>query len=310
MNDTAQNTLTLVPSRLFFSTLPNGDHELSCFVCFPATDETVDGVLRWTFTSPSSTAFLMSGSRPLTTRERTKGRCLLSCSLPNTWESASLHVEVSTSSHSLSTAQWVTPFAQTQAFELPLMGTMLVLGGHRIGEVHRAAWDVPSQQFAWDLLPLGTDGWRVLNGPPDDLRAVSFAGFGWPVTAPAKGTVVHVCDGYEDIVASIGQYPINIVPFLQQPNLAAGNHVVIQHENGVHSCLAHLRNGSLRVRVGQAVTADEIIAELGNSGFSSGPHLHLHFMDGPNLLAAQPLPVALMVEGNEYAPLTGEIISR
>lgn len=42
--------------------------------------------------------------------------------------------------------------------------------------------------------------------------------------------------------------------------------------------------------------------------FSSGPHLHLHFMDGPDMLTAAALPIALQAEGSTFAPQAGQII--
>jgi len=47
-----------------------------------------------------------------------------------------------------------------------------------------------------------------------------------------------------------------------------GNYVIIRHADGEYSLLAHLKCGSVRVRAGDAV------AESGNPGLSSEPHLH------------------------------------
>jgi murein DD-endopeptidase MepM/ murein hydrolase activator NlpD len=89
---------------------------------------------------------------------------------------------------------------------------------------------------------------------------------------------------------------------------AAGNHVVIGHEDGVYSCLAHLRPGSITVAAGQRLASGDVVGAVGTSGNTTGPHLHLHFMDGPDLLAAAPLPVHLTVGGETYAPVSGEIV--
>jgi murein DD-endopeptidase MepM/ murein hydrolase activator NlpD len=101
---------------------------------------------------------------------------------------------------------------------------------------------------------------------------------------------------------------IVVQPFLADLRRAQGNSVIIEHPDGIFSCLAHLCQHSLRVRVGERVQQGQVIGELGNSGFSSGPHLHLHFMDGPDMLGASGLPVQLAVAGRQYAPLTGEIL--
>jgi hypothetical protein len=95
-------------------------------------------------------------------------------------------------------AAW--PFAvytQLSSFKLPFVGYALVLVGHRLGDVHRTAWSIPSQQFGWDLLPLSADGWRLLHGEKkDSLAASDFAAFGREILAPAAGRVVSTVDAF------------------------------------------------------------------------------------------------------------------
>ncbi len=52
------------------------------------------------------------------------------------------------------------------------------------------------------------------------------------------------------------------------------NIVRIMHDDGSFAVYAHLSWESIRVRVGQRVAAGEFIAAAGNTGYSSGPHLH------------------------------------
>lgn len=71
-----------------------------------------------------------------------------------------------------------------------------------------------------------------------------------------------------------------------------GNAIVINHGGGLYSAYAHLKN--MAVTEGQLVAAGEIIGEVGNTGLSTGPHLHwemsqsgvlldaLRFTDGSN----------------------------
>ncbi|WP_458245017.1 M23 family metallopeptidase [Streptomyces sp. MAI_2237] len=53
---------------------------------------------------------------------------------------------------------------------------------------------------------------------------------------------------------------------------AYGNAIVIRHGNGTYSQYAHLSR--IDVRVGQVVRTGQHIARSGNTGNSSGPHLH------------------------------------
>lgn len=61
---------------------------------------------------------------------------------------------------------------------------------------------------------------------------------------------------------------------------AYGNAVVIKHGNGTYSQYAHL--SKVTVRVGQIVKTGQEIAKSGNTGNSSGPHLHFEIRTSPN----------------------------
>lgn len=56
------------------------------------------------------------------------------------------------------------------------------------------------------------------------------------------------------------------------------NYVLIQHDNGYYSRYLHLQhsfNSSVGLQVGQTIQAGQLIAKAGNSGWSSGTHLHV-----------------------------------
>ncbi|MBC7268317.1 MAG: M23 family metallopeptidase [Streptomyces sp.] len=61
---------------------------------------------------------------------------------------------------------------------------------------------------------------------------------------------------------------------------AYGNAVVIKHGNGTYSQYAHL--SKINVKVGQVVKTGQRIALSGNTGNSSGPHLHFEIRTSPN----------------------------
>ena len=60
-----------------------------------------------------------------------------------------------------------------------------------------------------------------------------------------------------------------------------GNYIVIQHTNGLRTWYAH-GNGVFYVSAGQTVSKGQAIMQSGNSGNSSGPHLHFEVRVSPS----------------------------
>ena len=57
-----------------------------------------------------------------------------------------------------------------------------------------------------------------------------------------------------------------------------GNTVVVRHSNGVDSLYAHM--AQLLVKVGDKVTTDNVLGYIGNTGLSTGKHLHFEILVG------------------------------
>ncbi|MDT0614730.1 M23 family metallopeptidase [Streptomyces lancefieldiae] len=72
---------------------------------------------------------------------------------------------------------------------------------------------------------------------------------------------------------------------------AYGNAIVIKHGNGTYSQYAHL--SQINVKIGQIVQTGQSIAKSGNTGNSSGPHLHFEIRTTPNYGSAVD-PVAFL----------------
>ncbi len=292
------DSLVTFPHDLFVNRLCNGEKEFFCFIHFPASAEQAKEISwRVAFSQTGS----VSGERSITHKEREQYRVSLSALLPAEFESGELTV-------SLGACQgtWqVQSYRQKSRFRLPLAGQVLIAVGHRIGEPHRSA-SIASEYFAWDLVPLHNDGLRMLKGPlSENLLAQDFTGYGQPVLAPAEGRIVKAVDGMPDLTRA-NEIP-NLEYYREDLNRALGNYVIIDHGNGVWSFLAHFKNGSVLVKEGQKIKILDKLGELGNSGFSTGPHIHFHFMNGPDVLTASPLPIELDLEGGTYAPQAGEI---
>ena len=119
--------------------------------------------------------------------------------------------------------------------------------------------------------PLGGDGVRVAQGfggawSHDDEQnhyAVDFvAPIGTPVFAARDGTVMQVESDFDKAGLNLEKYG------------GRANYVRIVHDDGTMALYAHLREGGVLVREGQRVAKGQQIGLSGNTGFTSGPHLH------------------------------------
>lgn len=113
------------------------------------------------------------------------------------------------------------------------------------------------------ITPLGLHkgGWRPAN-------PARYATFGVPVVAPCQGEVALVVDGFEDMP----------VPEMDRDHMP-GNFVAIDCGD-FFVILAHLRRGSISVATGDRVQVGDPLGQMGNSGNSSEPHLHIHAQRG------------------------------
>jgi murein DD-endopeptidase MepM/ murein hydrolase activator NlpD len=90
---------------------------------------------------------------------------------------------------------------------------------------------------------------------------------------------------------------------------ARANVVRILHADGTMALYAHLNWDSIRVRPGQVVERGEYIADSGNTGFSSGPHLHFAVIRNSGL-HHESLPVQFVrPSGAAAAAVTGEMLA-
>ena len=151
----------------------------------------------------------------------------------------------------------------------PLAGEWWVgHGGH--AELVNYHYTRSTQRDALDIM-------QVVGGSihrPDSTDLNSYYIYDQPVLAPADGTVTYVVDGHPDL-------PIGSV----DSRHPTGNQVVIDIGGGRYLLMAHLRQGSIAVKVGERVTEGEPIARVGKSGDSSHPHIHIQAQSLPSGVA-------------------------
>ena len=58
-----------------------------------------------------------------------------------------------------------------------------------------------------------------------------------------------------------------------------GNYVKIKHDNGMYTLYAHMKYGSIEVKVGDRVSRGQVLGYMGNTGNSFGAHVHFEVRD-------------------------------
>ena len=61
-----------------------------------------------------------------------------------------------------------------------------------------------------------------------------------------------------------------------------GNYIIIQHTDGNYTLYGHLAANTITVKAGDHVEQGQVIAKMGTSGYSTGPHLHFEVRVGEN----------------------------
>ena len=176
---------------------------------------------------------------------------------------------------------------QAVTLESPLQGDGWLNGdGCCIPSAHRTAANPINgrlwlaERFAIDWVRLDAAG-KMFVGDPSALASYPY--YGAEIHSVAQSTVVGVVDGLPDQVP--GRTPTGL-PLDQY----GGNHVVAKISDGVFVFYAHLKPGSVRVKVGDSLRPGQTVGLLGNSGNSDAPHLHFHAMNGPDPLRSAGIP--------------------
>jgi hypothetical protein len=149
---------------------------------------------------------------------------------------------------------------------LPFEGQWLVFWGGDTKELNQHH-GVPNQNYAFDFLRVDRNGKTHKN---EGKKNEDYFAFGQKVLAPADGIVTDVIRGVRDNT-----------PGSMNPYSALGNAVIIKHREHEVSVIAHLKQNSIRVEVGDKVKRGQVLGLCGNSGNSSEPHIHYHLQNTP-----------------------------
>jgi len=118
------------------------------------------------------------------------------------------------------------------------------------------------QSYALDIVSIDEFGFRVSGISPKDPTEYHI--YGKRVVSPCEGSVVAKLDGVADMQ----------VPEMDRTHML-GNYIMLSCK-GVIVVLAHLSPGSVVVKLGDQVEVGHFLGEVGNSGNTADPHLHIH----------------------------------
>lgn len=185
--------------------------------------------------------------------------------------------------------------------ELPFENEWYIgAGGKSIVKNHHFA-PLRHQRYAMDII-------QLVNG-------VSFSGdgtknedhycFGKRLNAPGNGTIIALENTIKDNI-----------PGVLNTDQSLGNYIIIDHLNGEFSFMVHFKQHSITVSIGDTVVKGQEVGKAGNSGNSTGPHLHYHLQTTADINNGMGLPTQF---NNYYAddvllvrsePIQGQIVKK
>lgn len=169
-------------------------------------------------------------------------------------------------------------------------GCCLEVGPHRfVINAMNGSLD-PSEGFAIDWIKVDREGKAFRT---DGKKSEDWLCYGVDVLAVAPGTVVET-------IRDLPDEPPGAAPTSLKVSEIAGNHVLLDLGDGRYAMYAHLAPHSLTVHVGDHVKTGDKLGLLGNSGNTTGPHLHFQISNLPSTLDVTSLPFvieSMMLEG-------------
>ncbi|HEY3951189.1 M23 family metallopeptidase [Phenylobacterium sp.] len=138
-----------------------------------------------------------------------------------------------------------------------------------------------AQRFATDWGKIDSNG-DMFHG--DEHVNANYPGYGVPIYAVADGIVTTVR----------ADLPENTPPdgpkSFKTANDFAGNMISERIGPKLFALYGHMQGASIHLKPGDKVRRGQVIGRLGNSGNSSGPHLHFHICDSNSALGCEGLP--------------------
>ncbi|MPR35806.1 M23 family metallopeptidase [Salmonirosea aquatica] len=199
--------------------------------------------------------------------------------------------------HAVGKEHWGELTIQTAALKC-LSGTPLILGNPLAGGPWTAVYDpawarghrrvpytvhgrarIPGR-FAIDFIKMDAGG-KYAHGNEDFVK--NWLGYATEVLAVADGEVTAIRDDFPESPA-LSEHPE------YSADQATGNYISLSIGTNRFAFYEHLKPNSIKVKPGQKVKKGEVIASLGFTGQTTGPHLHFHVADFDSPLGAEGVP--------------------
>ncbi|MBN1551324.1 M23 family metallopeptidase [bacterium] len=191
-----------------------------------------------------------------------------------------------------------TPFITANTYNFPLKGSFCIANQPMSITSHRS---VLSQEFAIDIVAIRQlENGQLATSTRNPSGLQDYFIYSSDVYSIGDGKIVECGTAFPESEMNIPsnyseetflELTKRLIPEIGFLNTFCGNYIVIEHDYGEFSFYAHLKSNGIRVSEGQTVKKGEIIAQVGNTGHSTEPHLHFQLMDGKNFLEANGLPV-------------------
>jgi len=120
-------------------------------------------------------------------------------------------------------------------------------------------------------LPFDTATVRVLSSGPAGHFAAGDGEFAWDFGLPIGAAVLCAKGGV--VLRFADHFPEGRA---EKSFRGKDNFIVIKHDDGTLGTYCHLLKSGIKVKQGERVQAGCVLGLSGNSGYSSGPHLHFH----------------------------------
>jgi murein DD-endopeptidase MepM/ murein hydrolase activator NlpD len=170
---------------------------------------------------------------------------------------------------------------------LPVKGRVINYDGHdfyahhrrfdyMFEPIHALGFNSNFMRYSYDFVPVNEAG-EMFQGKEENNA--DFFGFGTNLYAAGNGKIASIVDDKPD------NRSFDESLLITNQLVLFGNYIVIDHQNGEYSLYGHIKQGSAKVKLGEIVKQNQIIAQMGASGSSKFPHLHYELQNSADAKA-------------------------